>query len=335
MFDLTNHTSLKLPFRASSILKLSSIENVCVSMPDLGDRPRFILGGGSNLVVLNANFEGVVLRPEIKKWNVSIEGSNVLLEVGAGHAWHQVVTETLNKGWFGLENLALIPGWIGAAPIQNIGAYGVEFKDHCHQVTLYDFEEHAVICLKGSELRFAYRSSILKEYPNRFFVLTVTLALSTVAEIRCNYGSILEEIEHQKLDPDDPRAIAKAVVAIRQAKLPDPQFIPNVGSFFKNPVVRTEVAARLIATFPNMPSYAEGDQVKLGAGWMIDQAGFKGKSIGGFSVHDQQALVLTNNGKGTAEDLLELVALIQAKIKQMFGLALSVEPTQLGQLNRS
>ena len=335
MFNLTEFTTLKLPFSAASILKLSSVENVCVSIPDLGDRPRLILGGGSNLVVLDSEFEGIVLRPEIKVWNPSIIGSDVLLEVGAGHTWHEVVTETLNQGWYGIENLALIPGWMGAAPIQNIGAYGVELKDHCHRVTLYDFEEHAVVQLDNSELRFGYRHSILKEHPNRFLVLTVTLALSTKANTRCSYGSIEEEIARQELNANDPRDIAKVVISIRQAKLPDPEVVPNVGSFFKNPIVRVEVATRLSAAFPCMPSYGEGDQVKLAAGWMIDQIGFKGKRVGGFAVDDKQALVLTNDRTGTVEDLRKLVYLTRKEIKRVFGISLSVEPTQLGQLNLS
>ena len=333
MFELTDLTTLKLPFRAASILKLSSIENVCVSMPELASAPRFILGGGSNLVVLEPEFEGVVLRPEIHCFEMNEAGSEIFLEVGAGHQWHEVVMRTLEHGWYGLENLALIPGWMGAAPLQNIGAYGVELKDHCYRVKVYDFEEQAVIDLDASELHFGYRHSILKENPGRFLVLTVTLKLSTVPNPRVGYGAITEELEKQGLSSTDPCDIAKAVISIRQSKLPDPVMTPNVGSFFKNPVVPSEVAERLKAEFPEIPTYADGAQIKLAAGWMIDHLGLKGHQVGGFSVHNHQALVLTNDGTGNADDLRELVALVRSSVKATFGLSLAVEPTQLGHFN--
>lgn len=304
-------------------------------MPELGSAPRLILGGGSNLVVLEPEFDGVVLRPEIKCFEVTESGADIFLEVGAGHQWHDIVMQTLERGWFGLENLALIPGWMGAAPVQNIGAYGVELKDHCYRVKLYDFDEKAVIELDASELKFGYRHSILKETPDRFLVLTVTLKLSTVPNPRVGYGAIADELEKQNLKTSDPRDIAKAVMSIRQSKLPDPADTPNVGSFFKNPVVRTEVAERLKAEFPDMPTYPDGAQTKIAAGWMIDHLGLKGHQVGGFSVHDRQALVLTNDGSGNADELRELVALIRSSVKATFGLSLAVEPTQLGQFNRT
>mgnify|MGYP001547696101 CR=1 FL=1 len=332
LFNLTNLTTFKLPLFASSVLKLSSIENVCVSMPEIVSRRRLILGGGSNLVILDSEFDGVVLRPEIQCFEVTESGTDIFLEVGAGHVWHDVVTKSLEMGWFGIENLALIPGWMGAAPVQNIGAYGVELKDSCVRIKLYDFEEQAVIELSASELNFGYRHSILKEFPDRFLVLTVTLKLSTVANPQVGYGAIREEIENQGLNASDPRDVAKAVVSIRRSKLPDPEVTPNVGSFFKNPVVRHSVAERLQAEFPEMPVYPSGDQTKIAAGWLIDHLGFKGRSIGGFSVHERQALVLTHDGSGSADDLRELVALIRTSVKATFGLSLAVEPTQLGQL---
>ena len=332
MFDLTQLTTLKLPFYATSVLKLSSIDNVCVSMPELGSAPRLILGGGSNLVVLEPEFDGVVLRPQIKFFEVKEIGTDIFLEVGAGHQWHETVMQTLEHGWFGLENLALIPGWMGAAPVQNIGAYGVELKDHCHRVKLYDFAEQAVIELDASELNFGYRHSVLKETPERFLVLTVTLRLSTEPNPRIGYGAVAEEIDRKGLSPSNPRDIAQAVMSIRQSKLPDPSVVPNVGSFFKNPMVGKEVAEQLKANFPQMPTYPAGSQTKLAAAWLIDHLGLKGHKIGGFSVHDRQALVLTNDGTGNVDDLREIVALIRSSIKATFGLSLAVEPTRLGEL---
>lgn len=212
LFDLTSLTTLKLPFQASQILKLSSIDNVRVSMPDLKDTPHLILGGGSNLVVLDPMFEGVVLRPEIKLFEPMIRGDEVILDVGAGVHWHQLVTQTLDQGWYGLENLALIPGWVGAAPVQNIGAYGVEFEAHCLAVTLYDFDASEVIVLSHSEMQFGYRHSILKAYPNRFMVLAVRLRLSTVPHTRVEYGAIRDEIQRQNGSVERPEDVAYAVI---------------------------------------------------------------------------------------------------------------------------
>ena len=333
MLDLTGFTTLKLPFKAKSVIRLTSIENVCVSMQRLGSIPRLVVGGGSNLVVLDPEFDGIVLRPEIQYYEITESGNDVYLEVGAGHLWHQLVMKTLDSGWFGLENLALIPGWIGAAPIQNIGAYGVELKDHCHRVKLYDFEEQSVIELSASQLNFGYRHSLFKELPDRFLILTVTLKLSKYARPRVRYGAISEELERQGLDAAKPLDVAKAVISIRQSKLPDPDVTPNVGSFFKNPVVRSEIADRLRDKFPEMPTYAHGDYTKIAAGWLIDRLGLKGQQIGGFAVNDRQALVITNDGTGTADDLRDLVALILSSVEATYGLSLAIEPTQLGRLN--
>lgn len=333
MFDLTDLTTLKLPFMAKSVIRLTSIENVSISMRELGSIPRLIVGGGSNLVILEPEFDGIVLRPEIQYYEITESGNDVYLEVGAGHPWHQLVMKTLDAGWFGLENLALIPGWMGAAPIQNIGAYGVELKDHCYRVKLYDFEECSIIELSASELNFGYRHSVFKENPDRFLVLTVTLRLSKHATPRVSYGEISEELERQGLNAEKPLDIAKVVISIRQSKLPDPNTTPNVGSFFKNPVVRAEVAARLLDEFPEMPTYGSGQYTKIAAGWLIDRLGLKGRQIGGFAINDRQALVITNDGTGTADDLRELVAMILSSVKATYGLSLAVEPTQLGQLD--
>ena len=332
VFDLTGLTTLKLPLHARQVLKISSVENACISGPEIASQPALILGGGSNLVVFEPEFEGVVVRPEIKTFDPVIEGDSVTLEVGAGYPWHALVMKTLEHGWFGLENLALIPGWTGAAPVQNIGAYGVEFAERCERVLLYDFEAQTLICLTTGEMEFGYRHSILKAKPNRFLVLSVTLKLSRTPEPRVEYGAIREALATLGGSADSPRDIAKAVMHIRRAKLPDPELTPNVGSFFKNPVVRSEVADRLALDFPDLPMYPSGDSRKLAAGWMIDHLGFKGRSVGGFAVHDQQALVLVNRDEGTAQDLRYLIDEIRQSVKETFGVSLQIEPTQLGRL---
>lgn len=332
MFNLTSFTTLKLPFFASEVLKLSSVDNVRTSLPELGDRPRLILGGGSNLVVVDPVFEGVVIRPEIRGIEARIEGSRVFLDVGAGESWHGLVQHALSQGWYGLENLALIPGWVGAAPVQNIGAYGVEFADVCRAVTLYDMVDRDVLVLDCEAMRFGYRHSILKEHPDRFLVMKIHLELSTKAHTQVGYGAIQEEIERLRGSADRPEDVAAAVISIRRAKLPDPEIQPNVGSFFKNPVVRPEVADRLAKAHPDLPLYPDSLGCKLAAGWMIDQLGLKGRRVGGFSVHERQALVLVNDGAGTVSDLKQLVQEIRQAVKARYGLSLQIEPTQLGRL---
>ena len=332
MFDLTELTTLKLPLHARQVLKLSSVENACISGPEIASQPALILGGGSNLVVLEPEFEGVVVRSEIKTFDAVIKGDAVTLDVGAGVSWHALVMKTLEHGWFGLENLALIPGWTGAAPVQNIGAYGVEFAERCESVLLYDFEARTLVRLTTDEMEFGYRHSILKAHPGRFLVLSVTLNLSLIPEPRTEYGAIREALDGLGGSADSPRDIAEAVMHIRRAKLPDPELTPNVGSFFKNPLVRPDVAERLALQFPNLPTYVSGNARKLAAGWMIDHLGFKGRSVGGFAVHDQQALVLVNRGGGTAQDLCGLIDEIRTSVKETFGVSLQIEPTQLGRL---
>lgn len=332
MFDLSSLTTLRLPLHAESVLRLSSIDNVRVSVPELGDQPRLILGGGSNLVVAEPHFDGVVIRPEIRGISASMDGDRVVVEVGAGESWHGLVQHTLAQGWYGLENLALIPGWVGAAPVQNIGAYGVEFSDHCQSVTLYDMVDHEVCELDCASMRFGYRHSLLKEQPDRFLVLRVTLALSTTANTRVGYGVLEEEIARLGGSTESPLDVASAVISIRQSKLPDPDTHPNVGSFFKNPIVRQEVAERLLAHYPDMPHYPDAVGCKLAAGWMIDRLGLRGARVGGFSVHEKQALVLINDREGTVSDLRQLVAQIRDAVKQTFGVSLQIEPTQLGRL---
>lgn len=332
MFELTAWTSFRLPLFAKQVLRLTSVENVCVSMPALGDQPRLVLGGGSNLVVWDARFDGVVIRPEIKGMQSRIDGDSVLLDVGAGESWHHLVMSSLAAGWYGLENLALIPGWVGAAPVQNIGAYGAEFGEFCESVLLYDFEEHGLVRLSRAEMQFGYRHSILKTHPERFLVLSVQLRLSRLANPRIGYGAIGDTLSALGGSPDCPADIAHAVMAIRSAKLPDPEVLPNVGSFFKNPVVRVEVAERLRQQCPELPMYPDHSQYKLAAGWMIDALGFKGKRVGGFQVHSQQALVIINDQGGTPEDLAQLVREIRTAVFERFGVRLQIEPTQVGRL---
>ena len=330
--DLTSETTLGLPFRARRVVTLTSLSEIESELESLGDGPRLVLGGGSNLVVVEPDFDGSVIRPAVSHWRAEQDGSHIKLTVGAGLDWHTVVMETLEQGWFGLENLALIPGWVGAAPVQNIGAYGVELSDVCTTITVWDFSQQKVSVLPAGGLRFAYRHSILKDLPDRFLVLAVTLQLSTEPETQTEYGAIGEELTQLGLSADNPLDVATAVMSIRSTKLPDPADLANVGSFFKNPIVPKRAVDALRANFPDCPIFPAGSlgHWKLAAGWLIDKAGWKGRAIGNFAVHDDHALVIVNRGGGTAEDLKALVRAIRGDVGDRFSVALEVEPTVIG-----
>ena len=333
--DLTSDTTLRLPFRARHVVAVSSPNEVEAQLDPVGDAKRFVLAGGSNLVVLEPDFDGAVIRPAVSHWEVERSGSDITLTVGAGMEWHPLVQATLDRGWFGLENLALIPGWVGAAPVQNIGAYGVELSDVCTAITVWDFDEQRQAVLPADRLEFAYRESILKKNRERYLVLAVTLRLSTKPEPRVDYGSIADELNRQGLSAQDPRHVAEAVIAIRTRKLPDPAELANVGSFFKNPVVSAELADTLLADHPRCPIFPfdRPGYRKLAAGWLIDRAGWKGRAIGDFAVHENHALVVVNRGQGTASELRALVGAIREDIGARFSVELEIEPTVIGRFD--
>lgn len=295
--------------------------------PVLARLPRLILGGGSN-IVLTGDFHGLVLHSHSSGIElVEQDDQRTLVRAAAGVGWHELVCWTLARQLGGLENLSLIPGTVGAAPIQNIGAYGVELERHFHALTAFDLEHGTVFTLDRAGCRFGYRDSVFKHgWRDRAVILDVTFTLPRrwVAELRyAELATALAEIATPTM-----QQVSAAVIAIRQRKLPDPALIGNVGSFFKNPVVSRAQCDTLRMQYPALPCHDQPDgSVKLAAGWLIDQCGWKGRALGAAGVYAKQALVLVNLGGARGSDVLQLAQAIQTDVLQRFGVSLALEPT--------
>ncbi len=284
--------------------------------------PVHVLGGGSN-VVLSPRFEGLTLLMAIRgKRLIGQEGGSNIVEAAAGETWHDFVAWTLDNGLPGLENLALIPGTVGAAPVQNIGAYGLELADRFDSLTALDTQAMAFRSFSAADCRFAYRQSVFKAEPGRYIVTAVRFALPMQWTAILNYAGL------NTLPADaSPRAIMNQVIALRQSKLPDPRQIGNVGSFFHNPVVSVEVHAAVRAANPTAPAYPQPDgTMKLSAGWLIEQCGLKGAREGQVGVSERHALVLVNHGSGTRAEVEALALRIKTAVLERFGIGLTAEP---------
>ncbi len=289
--------------------------------------PLLILGGGSN-IVFSQDVKGLVIKNEITGISLFDENDDtVWLKVGAGVNWHQLVLYCIERGYAGIENLSLIPGTVGAAPIQNIGAYGVELEsvfDHLlafNRITL-QFETYY-----KQNCRFAYRDSIFKhDLKNTHIITQVILRLSKKPQFHTGYGEVEKTLQSMGVTTLSIQAISDAIIHIRQHKLPDPTVTPNAGSFFKNPIVDNELYLKLKKVYPNMPVYEVPFAMKkIPAAWLIEQCGFKGKRIGKVGVHSNQALVLVNYDQGSSADLIQLAQAIQAAVIEKFGITLQTE----------
>jgi UDP-N-acetylmuramate dehydrogenase len=289
------------------------------------DLPWRVLGGGSN-VILPKVLPGATLLMNIAGQEmISADENSTLIAVGAGVNWHEFVAWTLENNFPGLENLALIPGTVGAAPIQNIGAYGVELAEYIDSVEAFDIKTHAFVTLTKDACQFAYRDSYFKQNPHRFIVTKVVFKIPKQWQARIHYADLAKQFADNS-NPS-PEEIFLAVCRIRTHKLPDPKVIGNAGSFFQNPIVPKEQYETLLHQYPNLVSYPDAaGKRKLAAGWLIDQCGFKGQRIGNVGVYENQALVLVNHGDGTAQDILGLAQCIQDKVKKEFGVSLEIEP---------
>lgn len=289
--------------------------------------PLLVMGGGSNLL-LTGDLDALVLRMVSRgRRLLQEEGGQVLVEAEAGEPWHPFVLWTLEQGLAGLENLSLIPGTVGAAPVQNIGAYGVELKDVLHSLLALDRLSGELHEFRADECEFAYRHSRFKRESGRWLILRVRFALSRQAVLHLDYGPLRQRLQQQGIDAPTPLAVSQAVCAIRAEKLPDPQVLGNAGSFFKNPLVGEAQAEQLRERWPGLVGYPAGSgQVKLAAGWLIERAGWKGYRDGDAGVHELQALVLVNYGGASGRQLLALAQRIQADIRARFGVDLEIEP---------
>jgi UDP-N-acetylmuramate dehydrogenase len=289
-------------------------------------KPLHILGGGSNLVPAR-RVDGTVVRVALRGRRLVAEDDAAwTVAAAAGEPWHEFVMWTLAQGWPGLENLALIPGTVGAAPIQNIGAYGVELKDRFHSLTAMRLEDGTLHTFEAADCAFGYRDSVFKRSEaGRWLITEVRFRLPKHWMPVLGYGDL--QARMAAMGGATPVRVAEAVMTIRRSKLPDPAVLGNAGSFFHNPIVTADAARALANRFPALPHYPQADgHVKLAAGWLIEQAGWRGKRLGPVGMYAQQALVLVNHGGGTAEDVRALMQAVQADVQAMFGVTLQPEP---------
>ena len=328
-FELKKYNTFGVRSKASLCTVISSVDElqqVIVKNKEY-KMDLFPLGGGSNLL-LTKDLDKWVLLNQLKGIEViSEDDHSIVLEVMSGENWHDFVLFTLENEWYGLENLSLIPGLVGASPIQNIGAYGVEVKDFIISVTSIDLESGERLVLENKDIQFAYRNSIYKqELKGKTFITNVKIKLSKEAKVNVKYKALIEELEKRSITGPSPKDISDAVISVRQSKLPDPAEIGNSGSFFKNPVVDKAVYETINKEYENIPNYpAEEGKVKLAAGWLIERAGWKGYREGEVGVHEKQALVLVNYGNGRGVDINALSDKIISDVKGKFGVSLEKE----------
>jgi UDP-N-acetylmuramate dehydrogenase len=289
-----------------------------------------VLGGGSN-ILFTKNFEGLVLKNEIKGIEtIHEEEKYVYVKAGAGENWHHFVIHCVDKNFAGVENLALIPGNLGASPMQNIGAYGVELKDTFYSLEAYSLEEKRIITFTLNDCEFGYRDSIFKnKYKNQFVILNVTFKFSKKPHFNISYGAIDEELKRMQVNELSLKAVSNAVINIRSSKLPDPAKIGNAGSFFKNPEIDSQQLNDLLKRLPGRPDVPfykiHEDKFKIPAGWLIEQCGWKGYRKGDAGCYEKQALVLVNYGNAGGKEILELSKEIQNSVKNKFSISLETE----------
>ncbi|MEY3048433.1 MAG: hypothetical protein RL365_471 [Bacteroidota bacterium] len=325
--SLKPFNSFGIDVRAALFSSFSSIEELIDLLPAIRNTNTLISGGGSN-ILFTKDFEGLFVRNCIKGLKeIERTKTHVVLEAGAGENWHDFVISCVDQGFGGLENLSLIPGCVGASPMQNIGAYGVEIKDTFNYLDAVEIATGKVKRFTLSDCAFGYRESVFKrELKNQYVICRVAFTLSLNPTINTSYGVIEAELHKMGIITPSIKDVSNAVIRIRQSKLPDPKLLGNAGSFFKNPVVSNQVLQTIQSSYERVPSYPAGDgHVKLAAGWLIEQAGWKGKRFGNVGVHELQALVLVNYGGGTGNEIYELSQRIIEDIQEKFEVSLERE----------
>ena len=332
--NISNNISLKsfntfgIEAFAKQFVNITSTEELLEVLESKQFPDKFILGGGSNML-LTQDIDALVIHINTKgKDIIREENDHVYVKIQAGENWHEFVLWCIDNGFGGVENLSLIPGNVGTSPIQNIGAYGVELKDvfvECEAINVDDF---TINTFQKEDCNFGYRNSIFKhEEKGKYIITNVTFKLTKANhKLNTSYGAISSELNEKNINLPTIKDVSDAVINIRQSKLPDPKEIGNSGSFFKNPVITLEIFEKLQANFPEIPSYVVSEnERKIPAGWLIEKAGFKGKRFGDYGVHKKQALVLVNYGSAKGSDILKLSKLIQKTIKRIFNITLEAE----------
>lgn len=325
--SLASRNSFGVEQQAKTLVEFECAEDLRAYFEEHNPEKWYVLGAGNNTLFMQ-DYDGVLFTPVNRERTIlSANDDYVELRAEAGHDWDELVEWSVNEGLWGIENLSAIPSSVGAAPVQNIGAYGAEAKDAITIVEYFDVESRKVVRLTNEECRFAYRESVFKqELKGRVIILAVEFRLSRHAKPNLGYGDVISEVESR--GGATLRNIRDAICAIRSRKLPDPKVLGNAGSFFKNPIVERGVAEALLAKYPDMPHYAvagDDDHVKLAAGWLIDKSGLKGYRDGVVGVHDRQALVLVNHGGATGGDVMRLAGYVCGKVKEIFGVEISPE----------
>lgn len=325
--SLKPHTTFKIGGEAKFFVKLKNISEIekIISLKEEENLPIFILGGGSNIIVSDDKLNLIVVKNEIlDKKIISEEKDSVILKIGAGENWDDFVLYCAQNNFSGLEALSLIPGTVGGAPIQNIGAYGEEVGNLIESVEVYDTLDKKFKNFSKKDCEFSYRDSIFKKNPNRYIVLYVLFKLFKNKEIKIpNYPGVKDFLNFSNVTIKD---IRETIIKIRSSKLPDPKIIPNVGSFFKNPIVSKIFFEELKEKYPDIKFFNSGDEFKIPAGWLLEKAGLKGQSFEKISVYENNALVLVNKNDGTFEEVLKTKNEIIEKIKENFGITLEMEP---------
>lgn len=332
--NLQEHKSLhqehtfRLPFSARYFAEINREEEVSPLLSSLKEEhhPLLVLGEGSNML-FTADFPGTVIRLNTKGIAVRQEDDNgITLRVAGGEVWDDVVAYCVERGWGGIENLSLIPGRAGASPIQNIGAYGVELKEVLQELEAVHLESGEKKIFSRDDCRFGYRQSIfLTLLRGQYMILSITLRLAKRPELKLDYGSIREELQRDGITTPTIRDVREVVCRIRRNKLPDPKVTGNAGSFFRNPVIRTDQFMKLKSQYPEVVSYPDPDGVKLSAAWLIERCSWKGKRAGDAGVHPDQPLVLVNYGNATGEEILNLASMIRQSVLARFGILLEPE----------
>ena len=326
--SLKPYNTFGLNAHARHFVKVENIQDLKEALSLDAYPDKFILGGGSNML-LTKDLDCLVIHVALKGIEVIDHQENeVFVKAGAGENWHQFVLWCLEHNFGGIENLSLIPGNVGTAPIQNIGAYGIELKDVFESCEALNVLTKTIEKFTYDDCQFGYRESVFKQdEKNRYVIVSTTFRLTkTQHQLHMEYGAIAKEIETMGISNPTIQDISKAVISIRESKLPNPKEIGNSGSFFKNPVISNAHFEKLQDNFPDIPSYViSPNEVKVPAGWLIEKSGFKGKTFDNYGVHKKQALVLVNYGNAKGSDILNLATLIQKTIKQIFGIAIETE----------
>ncbi|OZV69152.1 UDP-N-acetylmuramate dehydrogenase [Winogradskyella aurantia] len=326
--SLQSYNTFGINAKAKSFCNITSVKSLQNLLSENHNKPIFVLGGGSNML-LTKNIEALVVHINIKGIKVTEETDDyVVVKAMAGENWHKLVLWCIKHNYGGIENLSLIPGNVGSAPIQNIGAYGAELKDVFISCEAVCIEDQSIRVFNKDECEFDYRESVFKKsLRGKYIITSVQFKLSkTNHQLNLGYGAIKQQLAQNNITHPTISDVSNAVISIRQSKLPDPKYIGNSGSFFKNPIISSTHFDCLKENFPAIPSYKVSEtQIKVPAGWLIEKSGFKGKRFNNYGVHDKQALVLVNYGNAAGEDIYNLAKLIQHTVNRLFNITLEIE----------